>query len=169
MTRKIRIQAAFATVLAAALWATPAATQPMAEAFGAKLMLKMQAARTTMMRERLALDAGTHAKVEKIFAEFDPKRMAARQQMRTHMMTLRALAEAPTSDTQALQKTLDALVAARREQQALKAQEFDALRAVLTPLQQAKLLIALHDLKKNLRGKMGGMMGGGMMGGPGGN
>jgi Spy/CpxP family protein refolding chaperone len=127
------------------------------------------------IQSALNLDEATTLKLSAIFKRHDAARDKMFEEVRKEMQALRALAREPKPDDTKLSAAVDKLVALRQKMPEIQMAQIAEARKVLTPLQQAKLVLHMAKFKKNFRNMMhksfmrrgghGGPGGGGM--GPG--
>lgn len=117
----------------------------------AKVEARVKELRTRVLRTQVGLDEKKAAEVEKILAKHAPERKKIQKEIQTHRRQLRALLDKDSNDQAAYKKAIDGFRAARKKAQTQRDQEFDELAKVLTPKQQAKLVVALRKLQAQLR------------------
>lgn len=120
---------------------------------------RMKEMRGKLLRKRLGLSDDKAKKVEQTFDQYSASRHAAHQQLREARSQLRDLLKADSNDQAAYQKTVDALHQAHNTLHSLRNKEFEALKADLTPKQQAQLLRALHRMQRHMRDRKRGPRG----------
>jgi len=104
-----------------------------------------------VLRSEVGLDDKKAAEVEKILAKHAPQRKKLQKEAQTQRQALRALVQKDSNDQAAYDKAIQALRAAQKKLHAQREKEVDELAKVLTPKQQAKLLIATRKLQTKLR------------------
>ena len=128
-----------------------------------KIRKKMKKIRSKILRKRVRLDEETLARVEAIFESFDGQRRELHMAKKETMKALRQLVKSDSEDQEAYATLILAMKQAQDGLRQLKEEERAQLAEVLTPKQQAKLMMALHKLKKRMQkmlGKRGGRGGG---------
>ena len=113
---------------------------------------RMKQLRKRILEDEIGLDAQRAAKVSKILESFDATRRKARQRAKQARRALRQLVRSDSDDQEAFRAAIDEMQAANKATQVVRVQQFTALKKLLTPKQQAKLLLALGRLKKRARG-----------------
>ncbi len=156
MIRKLIVGGLIAGCLmtAAPVLAQTAPRQPAAAAVSRPLVLAMRA---RMLRERVGLDETTAQRVEQVLARFDAEHATVRELVRVNVQRIRQLLRENSTDQAAYRQAVEGLRNAQRQQQALIDREFDELKTILVPSQQARLLMQLRRL--NQAGWGGGGMG----------
>lgn len=136
------------------LMAAPAAAQtpPAVPGTAAPARPRMNAMRGRMLRERVGLDEATAQRVEQVLGQFDSQHAAVREQIRTNQRRIRQLIRDKSNDQAAYRQAVDGLRNAQLQQETLRNREFDELRKILLPSQQAKLLMHLQRLNREGRG-----------------
>lgn len=98
---------------------------------------------------KLAPDAA--GRLLSIFTDGDEKRQGLFKELRESTKTLRKLVRVKTPDEGAIGQNIEKYMKARSTLSQLRADEFQKLREVLTPLQQAKYLLAERRFQKKIR------------------
>jgi Spy/CpxP family protein refolding chaperone len=101
-----------------------------------------------MLERRMGFDKATARRVATILGKYDSRRRALRQKLRTHHRKLVQLVKADGNDQAAYRREIQALKRARLEMQRLRDREFTELQGVLTPKQQAKMLVRLGQFRR---------------------
>ena len=137
------------------------ATAPAAKGPGAKkkererlrqqVMDQMRAERMWRMTEELKLDEATAARVFPLLAKFDDRAREVGKERGEIMQGLAAELQSLRPDDVRLKTLVDRQIANRSRRQAVEEERIAALRQVLTPLQQAKLVMLLPKLEDGLR------------------
>ncbi len=112
-----------------------------------------------VLRQKVGLSEARAKKVGKIMKQFAPARRELRQKSRKIDQQLRQLLKADSNDDGAYKNALAELQAIRKELQALRDKELKALSKELTSKEQAKLMLALKQMKRRpgaRRGQRGG-------------
>ncbi len=120
----------------------------------AKVEARMKQLRGRVLRSQVGLDEKKAAEVEKILAKHAPRRLELRKEMQTHRRQLRELVKKDSNDQAAYQKAIQGLRAVQKKLHAQREKELDELAKVLTPKQQAKLLIAVRRLENQVRTRL---------------
>jgi Spy/CpxP family protein refolding chaperone len=116
---------------------------------------KMKRIRSKILRKRVGLDQATLERVEAIFEPFDEQRKALHQAKRQTMKALRDLVKSDSEEQDAYATLLAAARQAHEGLRQLREEEMAQLAQVLTPRQQARLMMALHKLKRRMQGMRG--------------
>jgi Spy/CpxP family protein refolding chaperone len=136
------------------VWSTPVFAQvPAASGPPAVANTRAVVARARMLRQRVGLGEATAQRVEQVLAQFDAQHAAVRAQVEASHRTIRRLVQANSMDEDAYRQAVEALRSVRIQQQALLNREFDELKNILLPSQQARLL--LHRRRLNRDGGSG--------------
>ncbi len=129
---------------------------------------RMKAFRAKALREAVGLDEAKATEVEKVLDGFHERRFELHQTLRDNMKQLRALLKEDSNDQEAYAALLDAMRVAHEEMKTLQDEQMEALRSVLTPKEQAKMILTMKQFKKKAGKFMKGRHGKGGRGGPGG-
>ncbi len=129
-------------------------------------MAKMKEFRAKALREFVGLDEAKAAKVEATMDGFQERRIELHQTMRDNMLSLRALLKEDSNDQEAFANALDTLRVGHEEMQKLHAEQMEAVRGLLTPKEQAKLLVTMRKFKGKASTFRGGKKGRHGMGPP---
>lgn len=161
-------RALFGCVVGVALLAAAPswAQTPGAQSTGTVVRPRAAAMRGRLLRERVGLDEATAQRVEQVLAQYDGQHASAREQIRTSQKRLRDLVRANSADQAAYRQAVDGLRSAQAQQQALFNREFEDLKKILLPSQQAKLLLHLGRLNRGGARGLGPGGGGGRGLGP---
>jgi hypothetical protein len=111
---------------------------------------RVRTMRAWILVDELKLDEATSGRVFAIFARYDQREVALVAERRAIVDRLRAEVDAPRPDEARLARTLDQLLANRSRRCALGDERFNELRKLLSPIQQAKLLLLLPRLERDL-------------------
>lgn len=113
-----------------------------------EVLERMRALRAWRIVEGLKLDEATSARLFPILARYDEREMAIATERRDLMHELGALADAPHPDDARITAAINRLLAMRAKQRAVEDDRIKELRKVLTPAQQAKLVMLLPRLER---------------------
>ena len=111
----------------------------------------MRALRAWKIVEALKLDEATSARLFPILSRYDEREMAIAGERHAIMRDLRAATDAPHPDDAHLTATLNKLLANRAKERAMHDDRVKDVRKVLTPVQQAKLILLLPAPGARLR------------------
>jgi Spy/CpxP family protein refolding chaperone len=117
-----------------------------------EVLERMRALRAWKIVEALKLDEATSARLFPILSRYDEREMAIAAERHVIMRDLREATEAPHPDDARLTATLNKLLANRAKQRALHDDRIKDVRKVLTPVQQAKLVLLLPRLEHDFAG-----------------
>jgi Spy/CpxP family protein refolding chaperone len=117
-----------------------------------EVLERMRALRAWKIVEALKLDEATSARVFPILSRYDEREMAVAAERQAIMHDLREATEAPHPDDARLTATLNKLLANRAKLRALHDDRIKDVRKVLTPVQQAKLVLLLPRLEHDFAG-----------------
>jgi Spy/CpxP family protein refolding chaperone len=120
----------------------------------AKVELRTKKLRAQVLRKDAGLDEKKAAEVEKILEKYTPIRHKLEQESQTHRRALRELLDKDSNDLPAYDKAIKGLRSAQKRLHDAREKEIDELSKVLTPKQQAKLLVSIRKLQGKLRRKM---------------
>jgi Spy/CpxP family protein refolding chaperone len=138
--------------LAVALAAPTAFAQPKANR--AKVQERIKKLRSEVLRKHVGLDEAKAKQVEKLLDKYEPQRQAAQQQMRQKQRTLGALLKADSNDQQAYKNAIKGYRDADKKLRSVRDKEFDEISKLITPKQQAKLVVALRKMQAKIRSAM---------------
>lgn len=113
-----------------------------------EVLERMRALRAWRIVEALKLDEATSARLFPILARYDDREMTIASERRDIMHDLAAMADAPRPDDARITAAINRLLAMRSKQRALEDDRIRDLRKVLTPAQQAKLVMLLPRLER---------------------
>jgi hypothetical protein len=117
-----------------------------------EVMDQMRTMRMWKLTEELKLDQATAAKVFPVLAQYDEKGKAISKERWELARDVQDQVEGGGKpDEHKLRKLIDQLQANQIKRNALDEERFKALRAALTPLQQAKLLLLLPRIEDDFR------------------
>ena len=145
--------AAIVTMVFICAFATEALAQPRAEAKGppAAAKQRLQKIRARVLRRKVGLSDEKAKKVEEIFRKHNSAQKKAQKQMREGQKELRRLFRADSDDQKAYDAALTKMHKAQRATQKMRDKQFGALKKVLTPKEQAKLLRAMRKVQQHMR------------------
>ena len=109
---------------------------------------RMRALRAWRIVEELKLDETTSARLFPILAKYDEQELALAAERRDIAQELRALLAAPRPDEGKLTAAINRMLANRAKKHALRDERIAELRKVLTPVQQATLVLLLPRLER---------------------
>ncbi len=115
----------------------------------AKREAHFQEMRGKLLRDKVGLAEADAKRAEAVFAQFDKTRKELHQRMRAAHKQLKEMLKTDVNDDVSYTQLVDTMTASFREMQELRQKEFDALRKVLTPKQQGKLLFALGKMMRH--------------------
>jgi Spy/CpxP family protein refolding chaperone len=113
-----------------------------------EVLERMRALRAWRLVEGLKLDEATSARLFPILARYDEREMAIAVERHDIMHELGPLTDAPHPDDMRITAAINRLLAVRAKQRALEDDRIKDLRKVLTPAQQAKLVMLLPRLER---------------------
>ena len=113
-----------------------------------EVLERMRALRAWRIVEELKLDETASARLFPILAKYDEQELALAAERRDIAQELRALLAAPHPDDAKLTAAIERMLANRVKRHALKDERIKELRKVLTPVQQAKLVLLLPRLER---------------------
>jgi Spy/CpxP family protein refolding chaperone len=134
-----------------------------------EVLERMRALRAWKIVEALKLDEATSARLFPILSRYDEREMAIAAERHVIMRDLREATEAAHPDDARLTATLNKLLANRAKQRLLHDDRIKDVRKVLTPVQQAKLVLLLPRLEHDFAGWIHEASGRGGGPGPGGD
>lgn len=120
-------------------------------------MEKVKHLRGKLLRGKVGLDDARAAQVEEILDANREDHRALRQEVRAQTRALRALVESDSDDQSAYAEAIAALKAAKDDMRALRAAKHDQLAELLSPREQATLMLTMKRVKGHMhrRGKKG--------------
>jgi Spy/CpxP family protein refolding chaperone len=107
-----------------------------------------------MLRQEAGLDEATAVRTEKVLDQFEPRRRELMKEQHHRMRTLHELLDTDSNDQKAYQEALNGMMSATKEMQELKQREIAALQQVLTPKQQARVMVTLREMRKRAKRMM---------------
>jgi Spy/CpxP family protein refolding chaperone len=113
-----------------------------------EVLERMRALRAWRIVEELKLDEAGSARLFPILAKYDEQEMALATERRDITRELQALLAAPHPDDARVTAAVNRLLANRSKRHAFKDERLRELRKVLTPVQQAKLVLLLPRLER---------------------
>ncbi len=113
-----------------------------------EVLERMRALRAWRIVEELKLDENASARLFPILARYDEQELALAAERRDIAQELRTLLAAPRPDDAKLSAAIDRMIANRVKRHAFKDERIKELRKVLTPVQQAKLVLLLPRLER---------------------
>jgi Spy/CpxP family protein refolding chaperone len=113
-----------------------------------EVLERMRALRAWRIVEELKLDENASARLFPILAKYDEQELALAAERRDIAQELRTLLAAPRPDDAKLSAAIDRMIANRVKRHAFKDERIKELRKVLTPVQQAKLVLLLPRLER---------------------
>lgn len=117
-----------------------------------EVLERMRALRAWKIVEALKLDEATSARLFPILSRYDEREMAIAGERHAIMRDLRAATDAPHPDDAHLTATLNKLLANRAKERAMHDDRVKDVRKVLTPVQQAKLILLLPRMEHDFAG-----------------
>ena len=113
-----------------------------------EVLERMRALRAWRIVEELKLDETASARLFPILAKFDEQEMALATERRDITRELQALLVAPHPDDARITAAVNRMLANRTKRHAFKDERLRELRKVLSPVQQAKLVLLLPRLER---------------------
>jgi Spy/CpxP family protein refolding chaperone len=117
-----------------------------------EVLERMRALRAWKIVEALKLDEATSARLFPILSRYDEREMAIAAERHAIMVELREATEAPHPDDVKLTATLNKLLVIRTKEHAMRDERIKEVRKVLTPVQQARLVLLLPRLEHDFAG-----------------
>ncbi len=117
-----------------------------------EVLERMRALRAWKIVEALKLDEAASARLFPILSRYDEREMTVAAERQAIMHDLREATEAPHPDDARLTAALNKLLANRTKLRALHDDRIKDVRKVLTPVQQAKLVLLLPRLERDFAG-----------------
>jgi Spy/CpxP family protein refolding chaperone len=108
----------------------------------------MRALRAWRIVEELKLDETTSARLFPILAKYDDQELTLADERRDIAQEIRTQLAAPHPDDAKLTATINRMLANRTKKHALRDERLKELRKVLSPVQQAKLVLLLPRLER---------------------
>ena len=110
---------------------------------------RMRALRAWKIVEELKLDESTSAKLFPILAKYDEQELALAAERRDITAEIKTLLAAPRPDDARLNAAINRMLANRTKRIASRDERIKEVRKVLTPVQQAKLVLLLPRLERD--------------------
>ena len=110
---------------------------------------RMRALRAWRIVEELKLDESASARLFPILARYDEQEIALAAERRDIAQEIRTLLAAPQPDDAKLTAAINRMVANRHKKIASRDERIKEVRKVLTPVQQAKLVLLLPRLERD--------------------
>jgi Spy/CpxP family protein refolding chaperone len=110
---------------------------------------RMRALRAWRIVEELKLDESASARLFPILARYDEQEIALAAERRDIAQEIRTLLAAPQPDDAKLTAAINRMVANRHKKIASRDERINEVRKVLTPVQQAKLVLLLPRLERD--------------------
>jgi Spy/CpxP family protein refolding chaperone len=110
---------------------------------------RMRALRAWRIVEELKLDESTSAKLFPVLAKYDEQELAFAAERRQIAEEIRGLLAAPKPDDAKLTAAINRIIANRAKRQASRDERIRDVRKVLTPVQQAKLVLLLPRIERD--------------------
>ena len=117
------------------------------EQLRAEVLERMRALRAWRIVDALKLDEATSARLFPILSKYDDREMALASERRDTRRLLRAEVQSVRPDDARLTAAINRLLANRERQRAMDDDRVKELRKVLTPVQQAKLMLLLPRIE----------------------
>lgn len=142
---------------------------PASEERREEIRKKIETIRIWRMTEELKLDSGTSAKLASLLSPIEQKRRELFREQVGTMGTLRRTLAAQKPDEEKIKHLLDKLENSHNSIQALRNEEVEGLKQILTVEQQARFLIFQHEFEREMREMIAEARGGMRRSGIGGN
>jgi len=110
---------------------------------------RMRALRAFRIVDALKLDEATSGRLFAVLSRYDDREVQIASERHQIMHELRVDADAPQPDDARLNNDLNRLIANRAKQRAMEDERIRDVRKVLTPAQQAKLVLLLPRLERD--------------------
>jgi Spy/CpxP family protein refolding chaperone len=149
MNRWMALLISLAVVLGAPL-AFAEAGGKQAGAKRAQVEQRMQKLRARVLRSDAGLDEKKAAEVEKVLNKHAPARKQLQKESQQQRQAIRQLLDKDSNDQAAYEKSIKALRSAQKKLHELREKEIDELSKLLTPKQQAKILVSIRKLQSKL-------------------
>jgi len=133
---------------AAAAAPTAGADKRTPEQLRKEVLERMRALRAWRIVEELKLDETTSARLFPILAKYDDQELTLADERRDIAQEIRTLLAAPHPDDAKLTAAINRMLANRTKKHALRDERLKELRKVLSPVQQAKLVLLLPRLER---------------------
>ncbi len=119
-----------------------------------QIQQRLRELRKRVLRQNVGLDEKKAERVERILDESAPKRKKLKKHVHHHQQIVMHLLQADSDDERAYVSALTEIRRAQVKMHELEQQEFEALSKQLNPKQLARLMVALHQMKKKVRARM---------------
>lgn len=120
---------------------------------GAKMGERMKEMRSRVLREKVGLAEADAQAIEAVLQKYDPERQKLHQKKRQTRQALRALFQSDSNDQEAYRVALKDARDVHEALHNLRQTQMAAVSKMLSPKQQAKLMMAMHRMKKrHMRG-----------------
>jgi Spy/CpxP family protein refolding chaperone len=113
-----------------------------------EVLERMRALRAWRIVEELKLDETTSARLFPILAKYDDQELTLADERRDIAQEIRTQLAAPHPDDAKLTASINRMLANRTKKHALRDERLKDLRKVLSPVQQAKLVLLLPRLER---------------------
>lgn len=133
-----------------------AQAKPAKQDVHAKVEARKKQLRSRVLRKDVGLSEQKAAAVEKVLDKHAGERSKLMRDTQAHRKTLRDLLAKDSNDQAAYQKALAGLRANQTKLATLRQKELDELGKLLTPKEQAKLLVSTKKLERQIRARMRG-------------
>ena len=110
---------------------------------------RMRALRAWRIVEELKLDESTSARLFPVLAKYDEQELTFAAERRQISQEIRGLLAAPQPDDAKLTAAINRMIANRAKRQVSRDERIKEVRKVLTPVQQAKLVLLLPRLERD--------------------
>jgi Spy/CpxP family protein refolding chaperone len=104
-----------------------------------------------VLKERVGLDDKRVAELQKVHASFRGQREALRATLQSTRWAVVALVKAESTDNAAYERALTDVKRTREQLFTLRKSEREAVSRLLSPREQARLFVAMQDLRKHRR------------------
>lgn|GEM_PF-5503869 len=102
-----------------------------------------------LLKEKVGLDDARVAKVQAVTQQFRTQKKGLRQDMRAARESLKILVETHSNDDRAFSKAIAQVRATRAKLQQLRQDEQDAVANLLSPREQATLMVTMQKVRKH--------------------
>lgn len=136
--------------------AQPKGKGPKGEERRAKMEERLNQIRSRVLREKVGLDEAKAKQVEQILNKYEPERVKQRQAVRESAKALSELIDKDSNDQKAYERALLGMRTADKKLAELRDKELQELAKVLTPKQQAKLVISIRQMRRAVGRRMRG-------------
>lgn len=138
--------------LVGASWAQdPPAVAPSGQTATSEVQRRLRLLRAWEITRALKLDGEAAGKLLSVFAKYDQQRQTLFKELRDSRRELTKLLRKKQPDQTALQSHVDTYMKSRIDLAQLSQQEFQDLRPILSPQQQAKYLLAKRSFEKKIQ------------------